>query len=128
LAEASMSNFLSVDCSGEVKLDFCRAVERGALGQIKKYKEKVTTTTITPKDSDPEVTVVVWREIEVHDRLPAIQTILKMNGLLTEKHDHTIVITDKPDPIIADPILNKLANEYERRLARLPGGNGESAN
>jgi hypothetical protein len=120
IARSSMNNFLSVDADGEPKLDFHRAVERGALGQIKKYKR----TDRTDKDGFTTTT----HEIEVHDRLPAVQTILKMNGLLSEKVDHTVKITDETDPLLSDPLLNKLANEYERRMASIAGGDGQSSN
>jgi hypothetical protein len=120
IANANMNNFLEVDENGVSRLDFRRAVAVGAMGQIKKYKE---TNQVT-KDGE----VFVTREIEIHAPLPAIEIILKMNGLLNERVDHQIVITDEPDPIIKDPLLNKLANDYERRMASIAGRNGESSN
>src|ERR1051325_32576 len=119
IAQADMNNFLSIDEDGNAHLDFLRAAGRGALTQIKKYKER--------RSAGADGQEVVTREIELHSRLPALELILRMNGMLVEKHEH-LVISETPDPIITDPELNRLANEYERRMASLSGRDGQSPN
>jgi phage terminase small subunit len=73
IAGADMNNFMvtATDDDGNAypKIDFERAAALGALGQIREY--------------DPEK-----GKIRLHDPTPALVTILKLFGLITDKHEH----------------------------------------
>lgn len=69
IASADMNNFLVRDGADGMKLDFEKAMAIGAIGQIREY--------------DPET-----GKIKLHSPTPALVTILKLFGLITDKHEH----------------------------------------
>lgn len=82
IASASMANFVTVDENGKTSLDLKKAAEMGALGQIKEWTEEV----IDVGEGGP---AVIKRKIKLHDRMPAVQALLKLQGLVKESMDHT---------------------------------------
>lgn len=80
LASASMANFLSVDAEGKTHLDFRKAVHAAAIGQIKEYHEDGIDGADGP--------TIIKRRIKLHDRTPALVALLKIHGLLAERHEH----------------------------------------
>lgn len=77
LASSSMANFVTVDEKGEARMDFRKAADAAALGQIKEYREEGLV-------AGGETVAVVKRTIKIHDRRSALETLLKMHGLLTD--------------------------------------------
>lgn len=82
IARSSMANFLSRDDNGQVRLDLEKATENGSLGQIREYREEVL------KVPGGE-TELVKRTIKIHDPTGATATLLKLFGMITERHEHT---------------------------------------
>lgn len=107
IASADMANFVTIDENGKPKVDFKKAEAIGAIGQIKEY--------------DPES-----GKLKLHDPAPALITILKMYGLITEKHEHT---GKDGGPIeTRDADLRRLSVDdlriYRELLAKAAGGTG----
>ena len=75
LASTSMANCLEMDDEGNIGLDFRKAAEMGAIGQIKEYTE------------DTIGKHVLRRKIKLHDRGKALETLLKLHGKLVERHE-----------------------------------------
>jgi phage terminase small subunit len=83
LASSSMENFVTVDDeTGEMKLDPIKARDAAALGQIKKFRQRL----IPGRDGAPNEMDVT---IEIHDRTSALQTLLKLDGKLVDRMEHT---------------------------------------
>ena len=80
LASGSMTDFLSVDENGDTHLDFKRAAEAAAIGHIKEYYEDGIDSGDGPK--------IIKRKIKLHDPAPALVTLLKIFGLIVDKHEH----------------------------------------
>lgn len=81
LANASMANFLTVGDDGKPVFDWLKAASAGAIGHIREYKEDGI--------DGPEGPAIIKRSFKLFDKQRAIETILKLHGLLTEKHDIT---------------------------------------
>lgn len=95
MARADMSNFVTVDVDGASRLDFRKAADLGALSQIKEYNEEV----IQVGDSDIKT---VKRKIKIHDRTQALNTLLRLHGLIRDVQAASNVnelLT--PDPALA---------------------------
>lgn len=123
VASSSMANFLKPDEKGEFILDLEKAAEAGALGQIKEYKEEVLSTGGEAK--------LIKRTIKIHDRLPALRTLVEMSGMLVQRHQHTVAQTPDADllkRILSDPQFGDIGNTLARRMAVDARCDGESAN
>lgn len=111
LTGASMSSFITVDEKGRSTIDWIKANEAGALGQIKEYREEGHQL---PGD---EGLVVVKRSIKIHDRLAALQLYFKLIGVLKERHEHSgpdgkPISTEVTHKIDYDKYRNLLASRY----------------
>lgn len=82
VASSSFANFLTLGENGEPKVDFNKAAEAGAFGQIKEYREEVM------KVGDSEVSVIK-RMIKIHDRTPALALLMKFHGMLIDRTEHS---------------------------------------
>lgn len=82
VAGSSLSNFVTVDGEGQAQLDFAKAAAAGALGQLKEFKQESIQVGDSPA-------AILKTTIKVHDRMPAITTLLKLHGMLVDRHDHT---------------------------------------
>jgi len=80
VASGSMTDFLRVDENGDTHLDFKRAAEAAAIGHIKEYYEDGIDGGDGPK--------IIKRKIKLHDPVPALMTLLKIFGLIIDKHEH----------------------------------------
>lgn len=83
LASSSMANFVVVDEKGEATIDFAKAAEAGALGQIKEYHEELI------RGGGEQEPAVIKRRIKIHDRTAALGMLLKLFGLLSDKFEHS---------------------------------------
>jgi phage terminase small subunit len=120
LASSSMANFVTVDEQGETSLDFSKAVEAGAMGQIKEYREEKLA--IAGSSS-----AVIKRTVKLHDRTAALTTLLKLQGKLVERHEHTGP-DGKPieQSVTHEFDFNRYADLYRQRNAVVRGnGDGE---
>lgn len=70
LASADMNNFVTVDDNGVPQLDMKKAEALGAIGQIKEF--------------DAE-----RMKLKLHDPGPALTTLMKMFGILSDRHEFT---------------------------------------
>lgn len=70
LAGGSMANFLTVQEDGKIRVDWKKANEAGAIGQIKKIS-------FDPNTGEPK--------IELYDRVKALEILLKLHGLLKDQ-------------------------------------------
>jgi phage terminase small subunit len=86
-AGSSLANFVTVNESGEPRLDFKKAAEAGAMGQLKEFHHEVIKV-------DGAAGETIKTTIKVHDRMTAIQTLLKLHGLLIDRRD--VTSGDKP--------------------------------
>ena len=82
MAGSSLANFITVNADGVPQLDFKKAAEMGALGQLKEFKQEVLKVGDSPAS-------IIKTTIKVHDRMAAITTLLKLHGLLIDRKDMT---------------------------------------
>jgi hypothetical protein len=82
LSSSSMANFVEVKADGTTELDFVKALEAGALGQIREYREDVLKVGDSPAS-------VIKRTVKIHDRRAALETLAKLDGKLPETIHHT---------------------------------------
>lgn len=110
LARSDMEDFLVYDPDNPAstpEVDLRRARDRGVLGCVKKV-ERTTRTIPAGRGEPPETEVTVL--IELYPPLPALQTILKVLGLLDRRDD-------KPDPSAAiDATAGSTLTAAERGL------------
>lgn len=78
LASSSLANFLTVNADGVTEIDFVKAAEAGALGQIKEYHEEAIKMDGSPAS-------VLKRTIRLHDRRAALETLLKIDGKIINR-------------------------------------------
>jgi hypothetical protein len=80
LAQSSMENVCTLDANGKVIVDLEQAAKLGALGQVREIS-----------DDGVKIGAVenIKRKVKVHDPTRAIELLLKMQGLLVEKHEHS---------------------------------------
>jgi phage terminase small subunit len=76
LASASMRNFAHVE-NGDLVIDWDKAAAIGAIGQIGEVTEEVLKTEGTAK--------VIKRKFKLHNPKGALETILKLTGLLKDE-------------------------------------------
>jgi hypothetical protein len=76
LASSSMRNFLSVDAEGNMSVDWKKAAEAGAIGQIAEINEQVMETESGIR--------AVSRKFKLHSPVKALETILKLTGRLVD--------------------------------------------
>lgn len=86
IASASMANFLTVGEDGKPFIDWTRAAEMGAIGQVREYREEVA-------EIDGKPVVVNKRSFKLHDALKARETLLKLHGKLTDQVHHSGSVT-----------------------------------
>jgi phage terminase small subunit len=94
LASASMRNFVTVDLEGNLTVDWAKAVQAGAIGQVREIKEDVM-------EVDGVSTRVIKRSFKLHDVIRAKELLAKLHGLL--KGDS--VAPGHTDLFTADPAL-----------------------
>lgn len=90
LARSDMSNFVSVDGEGKLTLDWVKARDAAALGQIKQVTIKPTG----------EVT------IKIHDPRPALEILAKIMGMLKERVEHSGEVKFNPITLDGDKDLD----------------------
>lgn len=83
IASASMRNFVSVDDQGKLTVDWKKAAEHGAVGQIREIREKVV--------EHGEKVEIIDRSFKLHDVVNALRTVLRLSGHL--KDEKTIRLT-----------------------------------
>lgn len=74
IADGDLSRFIKVDETGFARLDWPAAMAAGAVGLIKEIDFNEGGL---PK------------KIRLHDRVRALEMVLKLHGKLVERHDHT---------------------------------------
>jgi hypothetical protein len=90
ISASSMANFVEVKENGTTELDFAKASEAGAMGQIREYREEAIKIGDGPA-------VTLKRTIKIHDRRAALETLAKLDGKLTEHHHHTYDLSQLSD-------------------------------
>jgi phage terminase small subunit len=118
VASSSMANFVTVNSeTGETQLDMKRAIEAGALGQIKEYREEVLSVN--------GAATVLKRTVKIHDRTQALATLLRLQGQLPDANVHEHVLVNQ---LIADPEAAGQLDAVAHRMADLARRNGASSN
>lgn len=106
IASSSFANFIDIDNDGNTKINFVRAAEAGALGQIKEYSEEVL------KVSGVEA-VTVKRSIKLHDKRAALETLARIDGKLNK---FTIALTGPNGGPIQTETTHKFDYEQYRDM------------
>jgi len=115
IAGASMANFLTVSEDGTPSIDWSRAAEMGAIGQIREYREEVSEINGKP-------IVVNKRSFKLHDALKAREILLKLHGKLAENvHltgtvQHTHEIRPLMQKVLSDPKAFAAARQLVARM------------
>lgn len=109
IASASLANFITVGEDGKPIIDWEKAAVAGGLGQIREYKEEGF-------DSPSDGPVVFKRTIKLHDRRAALETLLKLHGVLKDRIEHT---GKDGGPIKTEFDLTKLSADELRALREL---------
>lgn len=114
LAAASMRNFIKILPDGSMDIDWQRANEAGAIGEVAQVDEEVLKTMGDAK--------VIKRKIKLFSPIPALQTLLKLSGQL--KDEAKIELTGPNGGPVKTETTHKL--DYERfadlYLKRTAGG------
>jgi hypothetical protein len=127
LAFATFGNFITLDANDEPVIDWAKAAEAGALGQIREYREEGIAAGGT--------TSIIKRTIKLHDRSAALSTLLKMHGLLKDHVEHSGEVSHlhatqaAMGRIIGDPEALAAARQLAARAAALKhdtGGTGDN--
>ena len=85
IGQSDLRNFYSIDDDGTPRLDFLKARDAAALGQLKELRiEGIAEPDGTSKTAIHPVKV----QIKVHNPQPAIELLSKMAGMLIERHEH----------------------------------------
>jgi len=85
ISSASMRNFVSIDEKGRLSVDWKKAAEAGAIGQIREIREDVI-------DTGGGSVEVIKRSFKLHDVVGALRTVLQLSGLL-KKEPRNLVLT-----------------------------------
>lgn len=86
LAHADLANFVTVDADGCPRLDFLKARDAAAIGQLREFKaEGIVDPAGGPLGGLRPFKV----SIKTHDPKPAIELLAKMAGLLIDRKDIT---------------------------------------
>lgn len=75
IATGDFNQFCTVQPDGQIRVDWKKAAESGALGLVKEMV--LNEDTGAPKS------------FKLNDRVRALEILLRLHGLLTEKHEHT---------------------------------------
>jgi phage terminase small subunit len=91
IASASMANFLSVGDDGRPVFDWAKAAAAGAIGHVREYKEDG----IEGSGEGSVDQAIIKRSFKLYDKQRALETVLKMHGLLkdTVKHEGGIAVS-----------------------------------
>jgi hypothetical protein len=92
-ARANLGNFYRRDDDGKLVFDLEHAADLGAMGQLKEIREEVI------KGGDGPA-VVISRTVKIHDPVPALTTLAKIQGMLKDKVEHSGTV--KFNPITLD--------------------------
>jgi phage terminase small subunit len=112
LASASMRNFVTIDAQGKMTIDWAKAAEAGAIGQIREIREDVLDT----GDGKFEI---IKRSFKLHDVVTALQTILRLSGLLKDEATMRLVGADGGKPEIKHTFdHDRFAELYRNRTGR----------
>lgn len=102
MANSSMSNFIDSDGG----IDMNKAAANGALDQIKKIKVF----------RDRETGIIVKHELELYDRLQAGTILLKILGLLVERHK--VDVNDDTSKLIRDAMAQVKEDKGTQDMTR----------
>jgi hypothetical protein len=103
-ARSNAANFYRRDADGKLVFDLEHAADLGALGQVKEIKEEII------KGGDGPVQVIS-RTVKFHDPVPALTTLAKIKGMLTDKVEHSGTV--KFNPITLDGDKTAAGNDDE---------------
>ncbi len=116
IASATMANFLETGEDGEEVLSLSKARGAAALGHIREFKEELLKTS--------DVTSIIKRTVKLHDPLPALVAILKLQGKLKEavehtgkvNHEHSVSTRDAMARLRSDPDAMAKAMDLADRI------------
>lgn len=117
LASVSMAKFVSLGPDGKPMLDWIKAAESGAIGHIREWREEGI-------DHNGSFTVVK-RSFKLFDKQKAVDTILRLHGLLkdTVKVEGKVSIEHSTSnamaKLMADPTAFEAATQLADRLKGL---------
>lgn len=123
LAAASMRNFVSVGEDGELHVDWTKAAEAGAIGQIGSITEDVMKSSGSVS--------VIKRTFKLHNPTRAIELVLRLGGLL--KDEAKIELTGPNGGPVKTETLHSFDYEqyqdlFRQRSAHANGNGSASAN
>lgn len=127
LASASMRNFVDVDQNGNMAINWKKAVEVGAIGQIGEVREETIETGGQIK--------TIKRTFKLHNPAKAVETVLKLHGKLIDRRELTgkdggPIETELKKSFDVKAFVDELAAELERRAGQNAvarrNGNGQS--
>jgi hypothetical protein len=111
IANGNAADFLKPNAAGKLVPDLDKMAEAGALGLLREIKQEGIG------DGEGEITVVK-QTFRLYDRLRALELLAKINGQLTERHEHSgsVMVTQDAQTHAA---MSKLMNDPEAMGAAL---------